>query len=191
MIANAHDFTQLQPLWKGIPGFFDFADLYDQIAAEVRDGATLVEVGSFLGRSACYLGDSLKANGKKATLLCVDTWPALYSEGLHSTIEGTFDIFYANVRQAGLLDTIVPIRTRSTHAAGFIRNDLDFVFIDAAHDYENCKADIVAWLPKVRSGGTIAGHDFDGTFPGVMQAVKEVFGGSYSVLGRSWIHRVI
>lgn len=190
MIPNAQDFPNLLHLWQGIPGFFDFEDLYEKIAEESSAGATLVEVGSFLGRSACFLGERLKAHNKKATLICVDTWPATYSEGLRESIECPFDIFYANVRQSGLLDTIVPIRTRSTHAACFIRNHLDFVFIDAAHDYENCKADILAWLPKVRHGGTIAGHDFDGTFPGVMQAVREVFGDSFSVMNRSWIHRV-
>jgi predicted O-methyltransferase YrrM len=190
MIANAHDFTQLQSLWKGIPGFFDFAELYDTIAAGIQDGATLVEVGALLGRSACYLGESLKARGKKATLLCVDTWPAIYSEGIATPIECPFEIFYANIRQSGLLDTIIPIRARSTHAAGLVKDGLDFVFIDAAHDYENCKADIQAWLPKVRSGGTLAGHDFDGTFPGVVKSVKEMLGNSFSVVGRSWVHQV-
>lgn len=49
-----------------------------------------------------------------------------------------------------------------------------FVYIDGLHDYESVKKDIVAWYPKVREGGVIAGHDFNRTkWPGVCQAVDE------------------
>lgn len=39
-------------------------------------------------------------------------------------------------------------------------NELDFVFIDAGHVYENVLADLEAAYPKVKSGGLIAGHDW-------------------------------
>ena len=38
---------------------------------------------------------------------------------------------------------------------------LDFVFIDADHSYEGCRKDIEYWLPKVRLGGLIGGHDYN------------------------------
>ncbi len=37
---------------------------------------------------------------------------------------------------------------------------LDFVFIDAAHDYASVRSDLEGWTPKVRSGGIVAGHDY-------------------------------
>ena len=57
---------------------------------------------------------------------------------------------------------------------------LDFVFIDARHDYDSVKEDLEAWFPKVRPGGVIAGHDYaDGHLPqgdfGVRSAVDEFF----------------
>ena len=37
---------------------------------------------------------------------------------------------------------------------------LDFVYLDARHDYRSVQDDILAWAPKVRSGGILAGHDY-------------------------------
>lgn len=45
-------------------------------------------------------------------------------------------------------------------AARFADGSLDFVFIDADHSYEGCRADIAAWWPKVRPGGWLCGHDY-------------------------------
>ena len=52
---------------------------------------------------------------------------------------------------------------------------LDFVFIDAGHDYTSVKKDIDAWLPKVKSGGILAGHDFMNEYSGIIQAVIDTF----------------
>jgi predicted O-methyltransferase YrrM len=51
-------------------------------------------------------------------------------------------------------------------------NSLDFVFIDASHEYQDVKEDIINWLPKVKIGGIIAGHDIGS--PEVGKAVVEV-----------------
>ena len=60
-------------------------------------------------------------------------------------------------------------------SAEFENESLDLVFIDGDHSYEGCKADIEAWLPKLRSGGVLAGHDYGHKrFPGVKQAVDEM-----------------
>ena len=69
------------------------------------------------------------------------------------------------------------LKKYSVDAAKEVEDEsLDFVYIDGAHDYENVKADIEAWAPKVRVGGIIAGDDFY-DFPsgkgGVMKAATE------------------
>jgi hypothetical protein len=60
-------------------------------------------------------------------------------------------------------------------------HSLDFVYIDARHDYESVKEDVEAWCSKVRPGGIMAGHDYvDGDLPEgefyVKSAVDEFFG---------------
>jgi len=60
--------------------------------------------------------------------------------------------------------------------SGYPNGWFDIVFIDADHSYEGVKSDIHLWLPKVKSGGILAGHDFNvEMFPGTVQAVCEAF----------------
>mmetsp|Transcript_9334 Transcript_9334/g.20769 ORF Transcript_9334/g.20769 Transcript_9334/m.20769 type:complete len:420 (-) Transcript_9334:112-1371(-) len=50
-------------------------------------------------------------------------------------------------------------------------SSLDLVFLDARHDYAAVADDIAAWMPKVRPGGILSGHDFSWMFPPVAMAV--------------------
>jgi hypothetical protein len=84
------------------------------------------------------------------------------------------------------------LRTTSLEAAPHLPNDFDLIFIDANHEYAEVKKDILAYLPKVRPGGILAGHDYAPEIPmfsGVKQAVDEIFG-KQMLLGkdRVWVH---
>jgi len=57
--------------------------------------------------------------------------------------------------------------------------ELDFVYIDGNHNYKYVLEDITLYWPKLKNGGLMAGHDFKPKFPGVIQAVGEVFGMDY------------
>jgi hypothetical protein len=57
---------------------------------------------------------------------------------------------------------------------------LDLVYIDACHSYECVMNDLKAWLPKVKKGGIVAGHDYLNPDYGVYQAVNE-FASKYTV----------
>jgi len=72
---------------------------------------------------------------------------------------------------AGMIEVIEA--DSSAGAANVPDGSLAFVFIDAAHDYASVKADIAAWLPKLKPDGLMAGHDAE--FPDVARAVKEAF----------------
>ena len=73
-------------------------------------------------------------------------------------------------------------RLTSTDAAPKVpHHSLDFVYIDARHDYASVLEDLDAWYDRVRPGGVIAGHDYvDGLYDegdfGVKSAVDEFFG---------------
>lgn len=68
------------------------------------------------------------------------------------------------------------LRERSVTASGrFRKGDLDFIYIDAAHDYDSVLGDLTAWWPIVSEPGILAGHDFDDqdVHEGVKRAVTE------------------
>ena len=73
-------------------------------------------------------------------------------------------------------------RLRSAEAAARVPDgSMDFVYIDARHDYESVLEDLDAWYSKLKPGAIFAGHDYvDGMFPqgdfGVKSAVDEFFG---------------
>ena len=67
----------------------------------------------------------------------------------------------------------------------------DFVYIDGMHTYEQVKKDIANYLPFIKEGGFIAGHDYVPGFQGVMDAVNEQFGSPDAVFhDTSWLKRV-
>ena len=67
---------------------------------------------------------------------------------------------------------------------------LDFVYIDANHNYECVKEDIEHWYPKVKVGGIIAGHDFH--YKTVHTAVLEKFPKvMYDQMGDCWVYEKV
>ena len=68
------------------------------------------------------------------------------------------------------------------------------VFIDAIHTFEHLNVDIGYWLPKIRKGGVICGHDYwHKKFPGVERAVNKWFGKDIEIWvprSKVWVHRI-
>jgi predicted O-methyltransferase YrrM len=69
----------------------------------------------------------------------------------------------------------------SLEAAASWDRPVDFIYIDAAHDYASVAADIRAWAPHVRPGGLLAGHDYTARHGGVIKAVDEFVAGRFSL----------
>ena len=63
------------------------------------------------------------------------------------------------------------IYEKSEDAVTQVKEELDFVYIDAAHTFDNALQDIEVWYPKVKKGGMLSGHDFN--IPDVGRAVTE------------------
>jgi hypothetical protein len=169
-------------------GWFSDADaeLYCEVASL---GGTVVEVGTWFGRSLSYaLPVCLDAGGE---MWAVDLW--------RGTLDGRLDdderaathylTFHRNMRSLGFSHRFGHLRLSSVHAAEFFANgSLAAVYIDAHHALGSVRSDIDAWLPKVAPGGWIMGHDWGD--PGVTPAVQGRLGTPQRITGRSWGFRI-
>lgn len=74
-------------------------------------------------------------------------------------------------------DKIVKIKKLTSQAVKCFEDDsIDFIYIDANHEYEFVKSDIINYLPKLKKGGIMAGHDYTQYWQSVINAVNEIFG---------------
>ena len=140
-----------------------------------------VEIGSWVGESALAIWRGI---GPTSWLHCVDHWQGSPGDPteIHLSSVGVNAVEHAfrhNTRS--IVGGLSVHNTTSKVAAEKLRGNgdrwIDFLYIDADHRYESVVADIEAWLPQVREGGTICFHDYGvPQFPGVAKAVNELFG---------------
>ena len=180
--------------FQDLPGWFNdcFREVYRAAVANAPPEASFVEVGSWMGQSAAFMAVEIANSGKAIAFHCVDNWAGGPDDERIREFLACNDgeaMFRKNV--GPVLDRITVRRGQSVEVARtFADSSLDFVFLDASHDYPSVKADITAWLPKIRPGGTLAGHDFDHGFLGVVHAVRDRFGDAIRVEGNCWIYEV-
>jgi cephalosporin hydroxylase len=153
--------------WQDIDGWFDFEDLYYEAVSKAPPGAILVEVGTWLGRSAAYLCSEIRQQRRASSFFCVDTWKGTQTGSDAETHQQTlskmggdmFEAFHQNMTHwRGLY---IPLRMTSRQASElFPERSIHFIFLDANHTTECVLEDIDCWRPKVISGGVMAGHDY-------------------------------
>ncbi len=140
-----------------------------QAATDAPSGPML-EVGSYCGKSACYLGAAVQARGD-STLFCVDHhrgseenqagWEHHESD-LVDPATGRMDtlpIFRRTVFDAGLEDVIVAVVGDGPRIARSWATPLSLLFIDGGHGEEPARLDYELWTPHVAPGGFLAIHD--------------------------------
>ena len=178
-------------LFNDIEGYFDFPYIYTPIADQAKDGAVIVEVGSWLGKSMAFMAQRLQARGWKGRLVAIDGFTGELNQPDHAEVIAAhggsiLGAFEQNMRDCGIDDMVdVIVGDSAASADRFEDGSVDFCFIDAAHDYESVRRDICAWLPKIRPGGVIAGHDYP--WPEVQRAVLEFLAPvGYQVYGACW-----
>ena len=181
----------LQPEFNEIPGWFSYADLYDEVVDKAPYRAKFVEVGSWFGKSTNYLAKKIKDSKKYIEFTTVDTFKGTSDEDLHQTIVGAFsgDIFYEFIDNTVLSNNYASfdiIKDTSANASNqFANGSIDYLMLDAGHSYDDVMNDIKVWYNKIRPGAIISGDDYN-VFFGVNKAVDEFFYNQASIGFRSW-----
>ena len=154
-----------------IHGFFTYPKLYADMVAKFPSGSSFIEVGVLEGQSLAFLIMEVINSGKDIKITAIDSF-----SGLETGPDPDLKRRFIN-NMAPMADKFRLIIDQSWDAANYFPDkSLDFVFIDACHEYESVKKDILAWMPKIKEGGILSGHDYGQGFPGVKQSVDEIFG---------------
>jgi predicted O-methyltransferase YrrM len=142
--------------------------LYDVAVRALADGPGL-EVGSYCGKSAIYLGAAARAVG--STVFTVDHhrgseenqvgWE--YHDVTLADAEfgrlDTLPTFRHTIKDAGLDEEVVAVVGRSKTVSVLWRTPLALVFIDGGHTDEHAGNDYTGWGRWVQRGGTLVVHD--------------------------------
>lgn len=154
---------------------------------ELLNRRGLLGTGVEIGVQEGVYSEQLLSRWRGEQLISVDPWLAAPSEEWVNTDnveQPAHEQRYATTvaRLAPFGDRSVIWRKTSDAASNQVPDrSLDYVYIDARHDYASVLEDVSLWYPKVRPGGLLAGHDYvDGLFPegdfGVKRAVDEYLG---------------
>ena len=162
---------EMQRLIEETKGFLDPAEgqrLYD-VALEASRRGPCLEIGSYCGKSALYLGSACRQNGQ--VLFSIDHHRGseeqqpdeeYFDPDLFDTRQGQIDtlpFLRRTLAQAGLEDTVVPLVCSSTVAARSWATPLSLVFIDGGHAFETAWQDYTCWCGHILAGGYLLIHD--------------------------------
>jgi hypothetical protein len=184
--------------WHEIDGWFTWRAAQEEAVSAFPDGSRFVEVGTYLGRSLCSLGEVVERSGKRIAIVGVDTCRGSGPEGwrgkdFHAAAVceggGTFaGALHRNLLDCGFGDKVQLVIADSVSASRLFSDaSLDWVHLDARHDYASVKADIEAWLPKIRRGGWLSGDDYDERkWPDVVKAVGDLLPGATMWSNQQW-----
>lgn len=136
---------------KAIPGLMTKSELA-LLCRMARSAKRIVELGTYKGRS---LAAMMLAN-PEAEAYGVDSFGDMSHRGYKGTTEGELR---SNLSKLGLKPKAIYAMT-TAEAAEQCPNGIDLLHIDAGHSYEEVKADIENWIPKVAPGGAVCFHDY-------------------------------
>jgi len=199
--ANDKNWRHIGKEWHSWAGKIVYNYRWDEVVSkldELGNGLIIAEIGVWDG----LMTDKVLKSDKISMYHLVDPWKActpnsswcISGSKLATYNQVKFDKALKTTRLRIKRDRRAKIHQMESLEAVklFPDNYFDLVFIDADHSYEGCNEDIRAWLPKVKVGGYLCGHDFDEPrFLGIREAVEGNFGDNYTTgEDYTWFHKV-
>ncbi|MBE7169299.1 MAG: class I SAM-dependent methyltransferase [Williamsia sp.] len=158
----------------------------NKLCSELPPPHTVVEIGSYHGKSTVLFGSILQAKAPGSKVYAIDPHDGrlgAVDQGLQS-FPPSFEAFKRNIEHAGLLDVVKIVKDKSYN----IKCDLpvSLLFIDGLHDYLNVSRDFRHFADWIVPGGWVAFHDYAPYFPGVTSFVDELIkSGSYKLANKA------
>jgi len=156
-------------------------------------------LGAEIGVQRGEYSELLCKSNPDLKLFCIDAWTAYkeyitpfrkrFDDSLEDQQKFLFDDFYENAKARLAPFNCVLMKKFSLDASkDFEDNSLDFVYIDASHEFQQVTNDIAEWSKKVRPGGIISGHDywFSNKKPMIIHVKDVVDGWTHSNQIKPW-----
>ncbi len=162
-------------LWRAhaIDGWFNI-DEGAWLAQQVKNlppNSRVLEIGSWHGRSSRFIADNLSERSKA---VCCDTWcgssgePDAHLSAAQREGDHAYSWWICNLWTHVMAGRVVPFRIHSANGAETLSHlidkdemeKFDLIFIDGDHSAEGIKTDVEAWLPLLKEGGLLCGHDY-------------------------------
>jgi hypothetical protein len=147
--------------------------LEDLIRDLTGNNLIMAEIGVYAGESTSIFAES----GKFKTIHAVDPWKNGYDNS--DPASEAFDMNLVEQEFDSIVQLYDPIivKHNTSREALQLPNNLDLVYIDASHQYDAIINDLKIYLPFIKKGGAISGHDYqDDRAETVCRAVNELFG---------------
>lgn len=156
-------------------------------AAAVPAKYAIVEIGSFKGKSTCYLAAGAQA-GAGAHVWAIDPWDTAGNETgrFGYANAATREAFHCQVKEAGLDARITAVQGFSIAVArGWAGPAIGLLYIDGDHEEAGVYGDYIAWERHLAPGAIVVFDDLDTPRnPGVRAAIERLGLGYRLVAGR-------
>lgn len=147
-----------------------------ELAAVVPPEQCIVEIGSYRGKSTCYLAAGARG-GLRAPVFAVDPWdtPGNATGRFGFAAAETRAAFMTQIAAAGFADRVTPFRAFSTDMARHWLRPIGLLYIDGSHTERDVERDWLAWSPHVAHGAAVAFDDYrTARNPGVAAVVDRL-----------------
>jgi predicted O-methyltransferase YrrM len=183
-------FKKIDHYYHSLEGWFNMEQQYLELLDATPEGGTFVELGCYKGKSTSFIGVEIHKRKRDINFFAVDSFQGATNSTDANEIkayEGISEIEESYTYNVSLIgNKIKTIVSLTDEAAQYFEDgSVDVIFVDGGHSYEVVKADILAWLPKMKKGGIMAGHDYN-AWQGVNKAVTEIFGTPHKVENDCW-----
>ena len=169
---------------------------YLELLENTPDGGIFVELGAYKGKSTSFIVTEMINRGRNINFTTVDTFQG--DSGSTDTAEidaykkvnvsSMYEEFTENTNHLREYFTTL-IHFSNESAKYFADDSVDVIFLDAGHSAQAVIKDIAAWLPKMKNGGIMAGHDYH-AWKGVKEAVDGAFDKPDKVENDCWFVKI-
>lgn len=135
-----------------IPGYFRYEDIHSFVIDKLKDNSVMVEIGTHRGRSTCYAAELIQSKGIKVQFESIDnySWENTSIEEVQENLKKLSISSYVTLKKGSSLEV----------AESYLPESIDYVLLDGDPSYDATINDLMAWWPKVKHAGFLAGDDY-------------------------------